>query len=59
MRSERQKVDQANSSLLEYKNFFYMRFGSLAPGKKIYREKLKNCKYLEVFLKGQSVEITK
>ena len=22
MRSERQKVDQANSSLLEYKNFF-------------------------------------
>ena len=37
MRSERQKVDQANSSLLEHMNFFYMRFGSLAPGNEAVR----------------------
>ena len=37
MRSERQKVDQANSSLLEYKKFFQMRFGNLAPGNEAVR----------------------
>ena len=37
MHSERQKVDQANSSLLEYKNFFYMGFGTLAPGNEAVR----------------------
>ena len=37
MRSERQKVDQVNSSLLEYKNFFQMSFGSLSPGNEAVR----------------------
>ena len=37
MRSESQKVDQANGSLLEYKNFFKMRFGSLVPGNEAVR----------------------
>ena len=31
MRSERQKVDQANRSLLEYKNFFLNEIWKLGP----------------------------
>ena len=45
MRSARQKVDQANSSLLEYKNFFLNEFWKLGPrqsDRKVYREKLKD-----------------
>ena len=37
MRSERQKVDQATSSLLEYKNFFLTEFWKLGPGNETVR----------------------